>query len=65
MAEKSTYVLSKKPKIIEIDLRSSENGDVEVPRRTGGGSLRILPNTIEESVLNLIRRLMYVLRDER
>jgi hypothetical protein len=37
MAEKSTYVLSKKPKIIEIDLRSSENGDVEVPRRTGGG----------------------------
>ena len=31
-----------KPKIIEIHLRSSENGDVEVPRHTGG-SLRILP----------------------
>ena len=47
MAEKSTYVLSKKPKIIEIDLRSSENGDVEVPRRTGGGPYEYRQNLLE------------------
>ena len=53
MAEKSTYVLFKKPKIIEIDLRSSENGDVEVPRRTGG----VPTNTAKTLNLNFVRRL--------